>query len=405
MDRQIVCLGIPRFEVALARLDDHSLRTRPVAVASAHTSRAIIREVSPEAEDAGVIPGLPADRARRRCPSLRLVPPNPSRVARAHQALLPSITPVAPVWESYKPGHFFLDLTGTTRLFGAACDITMRLERNISHRLGLQSVAGVGTNKLVAQMASSVLTPPQLCDVRAGSEQDFLLPLPVSALPGLRGPQGATLRSTLADLNLQTIADVVDVELEALEPVFGRWGHRLYYWARGIDSSPVFPHGTSPSLTCSHLFEPDAIDQAQLIGGLSTLSDTLCRNLRRQHHVGNRLTLTVYYSDQQTVSRSCSLATPTHWEVEMFPSIRSLFRRSFQRRVRVRSLTIRSNSFRPPPEQLSLFASEDGQEPHGQPPRPHRLALTLDGIRARFGMKSIWFGRSHTTFPSDRICQ
>lgn len=395
MDRQIVCIGIPRFEVALARLNDSTLRTRPVAVASAHASRAVIREVSTEAEDAGVRPGLPADRARRRCPSLRLVPPNPSRVARAHHALLPSITPVAPLWESYKPGHFFLDLTGTTRLFGAACDTTMRLERDISHRLGLQSVAGVGTNKLVAQMATSVLTPPQLCDVRAGSEQDFLLPLPISTLPGLRGPQGSVLRNTLSDLNLQTIADIVAIELEALEPVFGRWGHRLYHWARGIDSSPVCPPGTSPSLTCSHLFEPDVIDQAQLLGGLSALIDTLCRDLRRQHHVGNRLTLAVCYSDQQTVSRSCSLATPTHWEVEMFPSIRSLFRRCFQRRVRVRSLTIRSNSFRPPPEQLSLFASEDGQEPQRQPPRPHRLALALDRLQSRFGMKVIQWGRSH----------
>ncbi len=397
MDRQIVCIGIPRFEVALARLDNPTLRTRPVAVASVHASRAIIREVSGEAEDAGVVPGLPADRARRRCPSLRLVPPNPSRIARAHHALLPSITPIAPIWESYKPGHFFLDLTGTTRLSGTACDATMRLERDISHRLGLQSVAGVGTNKLVAQMASSVLTPPQLCDVRAGSEQDFLLPLPVSSLPGLRGPQGAMLRITLADLNLQTIADLVDIEREALEPVFGRWGHRLYHWARGIDSSPVLPSGTSPSMTRSHLFEPDAIDQAQLLGGLSTLIDTLCRDLRRQQHVGNRLTLILCYSDQQTVSRSCSLATPTHWEVEMFPSIRSLFRRCFQRRVRVRSLTIRSNSFRPPPEQLSLFATEQEYGQQGQPPRPHRLALALDRLHARFGMKVIQWGRSHMT--------
>jgi DNA polymerase-4 len=395
MDRQIVCLGIPRFEVALARLDDPTLRTRPVAVTSAHTSRAIIREVSPEAEDAGVVPGLRADRARRRCPSLRFVPPNPSRVARAHHALLPSIISVAPIWESYKSGHFFLDLTGTTRLFGAACDTTMRLERDISHRLGLQSVAGVGTNKLVAQMASSVLTPPQLCDVRIGSEQDFLLPLPVSALPGLRGPQGATLRTTLADLNLQTIADLVEIELEALEPVFGLWGNRLYHWARGIDSSPVFPAGASPSLAYSHLFEPDAIDYAQLLAGLSTLIDTLCRNLRRQHHVSNRLSLTIGYSDQETITRSCSLATPTHWEVEMFPSIRSLFRRCFQRRVRVRSLGIRSNSFRPPPEQLSLFASEEGHDPQGQPPRPHRLALALDRLHTRFGMKVIQWGRSH----------
>ena len=84
MERQIVCFGIPRFAVALARLDDPTLRTRPVAVAFAHTSRAIIHEASTEAEEAGIVPGLQADQARRRCPSLRLVPPNPTRVAQAH---------------------------------------------------------------------------------------------------------------------------------------------------------------------------------------------------------------------------------------------------------------------------------------------------------------------------------
>ena len=64
MERQIVCFGIPRLAVALARLDDPTLCTRPVAVAFAHTSRAIIHEASPEAEEAGVTPGLQADQAQ-----------------------------------------------------------------------------------------------------------------------------------------------------------------------------------------------------------------------------------------------------------------------------------------------------------------------------------------------------
>ena len=394
MDRQIVCLCIPRFEVALARLDAPSLRTRPVAVASAHASRAIIREVSPEAEDAGVIPGLQVDRARRRCPSLRLVPPNPTRVAQAHHALVSFMTPIAPVWESFRPGHFYLDLTGTTRLFGTTCDTTMRLERDVTSRLGLEAVAGIGTNKLVAQMASSILTPPQLCDVRAGSEQDFLSPLSVSTLPGLRGPGGTALHTRLADLNLQTIGDVSDVSLENLETVCGRWGHRLYQWARGIDFLPVIAPEASLSLTHSYLFEPDTIDHDRLLGGLSCLLDALCHDLRRRQRLCHRLRLTLLSSDQLTVHHSSVLSTPTHWEVDMFPSAQTLFRRCFQRRVRVRSLTIRSNSFRPPPEQLSLFPSHDPEEPQALP-RPHRLALALDRLHTRFGMKVIQWGRSH----------
>jgi len=400
MERQIVCFGIPRFAVALARLDDPTLRTRPVAVAFAHTSRAIIHEASPEAAEAGVIPGLRTDQARRRCPSLQLVPPNPTRVAQAHHALLPFIQSVAPAWESFRPGHFYLDLTGTTRLFGATCDTTMRLERNVTSRLGLHAVAGIGTNKLVAQMASSILTPPQLCDVRPGSEQDFLSSLPVSTLPGLRSPEGTALRTRLADLNLQTIGDVSDVSLEALEAVCGQWGHRLYQWARGIDSLPVLAPHTSLSLTHSHLFEPDTIDDDRLIGGLSCLLDSLCHNLRRQHHLCHRLTLTLLYSDRYTVHRSSVLPAPTHWEVEMFPSAQTLFRRCFQRRVRLRSLIIRGNSLRPPPEQLSLFPAHDSEKSQAQP-RAHRLALALDRLHTQFGMKIIRWGRSHMAHLSD----
>ena len=400
MERQIVCFGIPRFAVALARLDDPTLRTRPVAVAFAHTSRAIIHEASAEAEEAGVIPGLQADQARRRCPSLRLVSPNPTRIAQAHHALMPFITLIAPIWESFRPGHFYLDLTGTTRLFGATCDTTMRLERDVTSGLGLQAVAGIGTNKLIAQMASSILTPPQLCDIRAGSEQDFLSPLPVSTLPGLRGPGGTALHTRLADLNLQTIGDVNDVSLEALEAVCGRWGHRLYQWARGIDYLPVFAPEASLSLTHSYLFEPDTIDHDRLIGGLSCLLDSLCHDLRRQRSLCHRLKLTLLYSDQLTVQRSSVLSTPTHWEVDMFPSAQTLFRRCFQRRVRIRSLIIRSNSFCPPPEQLSLFPPHDLDE-HQVQPRPHRLALALDRLHTRFGMKIIQWGRSHMATHSD----
>ena len=397
MERQIVCFGIPRLAVALARLDDPSLRTCPVAVAFAHTSRSIIHEASSEAVEAGVIPGLRTDLARRRCPSLRLVPPNPTRVAQAHYALVPFMTPIAPVWESFRPGHFYLDLTGTTRLFGTTCETTMRLERNVTSRLGLHAVAGIGTNKLVAQMASSLLTPPQLCDVRPGFEQDFLSPLPVSALPEIRDPEGAALRTCLADLNLQTIGDVSDVSLEALEAVCGRWGHRLYQWARGIDSLPVLAPQTSLSLTYSHLFEPDTIDHDQLIGGLSYLLDSLCHDLRRQHRICHRLTLTLLYSDQLTVQRSSVLSTPTQWQVDMFPSAQTLFRRCFQRRVRLRSLIIRSNSFRSPPEQLSLFPAHDSKE-HQTQPRAHRLAMALDRLHTRFGMKIIQLGRSHRAY-------
>ena len=58
MDRQIVCLAIPSFEVALARLHDPLLRTRPLAIAPLNTSRALLRDVSFEAMQDGLSVGM-----------------------------------------------------------------------------------------------------------------------------------------------------------------------------------------------------------------------------------------------------------------------------------------------------------------------------------------------------------
>ena len=54
MDRQIVCYQIPAFEIAIARLQDASLRDRPVAVVPSHTPRALIHQLSSQAKHEGL---------------------------------------------------------------------------------------------------------------------------------------------------------------------------------------------------------------------------------------------------------------------------------------------------------------------------------------------------------------
>jgi DNA polymerase-4 len=118
MDRDIVCLQIPSFEIALAQAHEASLRHRAVATALLHSPRALVREVSQEAAADGIQPGMSVELARRLCPNLRVIPPDSSKTGAAHRELQQAIAPFAPVWESICPGSLFLDLTGTKRLFG-----------------------------------------------------------------------------------------------------------------------------------------------------------------------------------------------------------------------------------------------------------------------------------------------
>jgi DNA polymerase IV len=396
MDRQIVCYQIPAFEIALARIQDASLRDRPVAIAPSYTARAPVHELSREAMQVGLCPGMPVQYARRLCPSLRVLPADPVRVRIAHQQLLEVIGRFAPVWEPLAPGHLFLDLTGTTRLWGPAVDAAARIEREVIHRYGLPGVMGIGSNKFVSRVAADAVQPPQLCDVRAGSERIFLAPLPVALLPGF-SRSSAKMLPLLEDLNLRTLGEIAEIPLPQLAVAFGRNAVLLHRWANGIDSSPVLSPVQQPAVEISCTTDPDEVDDDRLLARLYGLLEELCRTLRRQRRVCRRLALSLWHSDHVEVSRHRTLTLGTYWEVDMYPCLKGLFLACFQRRVRIRRIALRAEALAPPEEQLLLF---EGEPPDSQKQRRmQRLSLALDRLHERFGNNTICWG---STRPGEK---
>ena len=171
MDRQIACLYIPSFEIALARAQNAALRNRPVAVAPVHTSRALIREVSPEASAEGLQPGMSVELARMMCPALRIVPPDSSRVQAAHRELEQRVFSCAPAWESIRPGSLFLDFTGTTRLFGPPIDTAGRQQARLA--IGCRYAETAATSPLDSSRLGTAVSGPPADHVASRSLPQF----------------------------------------------------------------------------------------------------------------------------------------------------------------------------------------------------------------------------------------
>lgn len=392
MDRQIVCFAIPAVEVALAQLHEPRLRTRPVAIAPLKSARALIREISSEAAHAGLSVGMSVDHARRICPSLQVLPPNSVRVRTADESLLRIVARYAPVWELSQPGSFLMDVTGTGRLFGPANDIAARVQQEVLEQYRLDGVAGVGSNKLVAQTAATLIEPSELYDVRPGSEDVFMSPLPVGTLPGLQRPCMRKVVHLLDDLNLCTLGDVAASPLDALEVAFGDYAGALSRWAQGIDTVPVLPPMVQPTLDETVLFEPDEIDDPVLIGRSLDALQRLCRSLRTQRRVCGCLTLSIRYSDQIEVTKHERIQPETCWECDLSQIVVSLFHKSMRRRIRLRALTISMSGLTAYAEQRLLF--EEQTQDHRHRERAQKLAVALDTLKARFGEQAIRYGRS-----------
>ncbi|MGH7658604.1 MAG: DNA polymerase IV, partial [Gemmatimonadales bacterium] len=84
--RSILFIDPPAFCSTVEELVAPALRSRPIVIAPPGADRATVLALSPEAERAGIRRGMAARLAKKVCPDLILLPPNPRLYARASRA-------------------------------------------------------------------------------------------------------------------------------------------------------------------------------------------------------------------------------------------------------------------------------------------------------------------------------
>jgi protein ImuB len=100
----IVCVHIPRFELAVAAGGREARAAGPVALAPETGREQLIGEVSAAAEALGVKAGLRLGEALARCPELRLVAPDPAGVADEWDRLLAVLAGIGAAVEPGRAG-------------------------------------------------------------------------------------------------------------------------------------------------------------------------------------------------------------------------------------------------------------------------------------------------------------
>jgi DNA polymerase-4 len=329
---------------------------------------------------------MPVYRARRLCPDLTLLPPDPELLAKGTRSLLEVSSAYSPVTEPSAGGRLFLDLTGCRRLLGGGRDSAARLEKEIAARLRLQGAVGVAGNKLVSRIASGCLEKPGVCDVLRGAERTFIAPLPVSVLPGI----GAARESVLMrDLNLRRVEEVADLSVAQLRLAFGPFAPLLHQRSCGIDPSPVQPPRRTPEVAEEAFPEAEENDDRILLAELCRLAEGCGLRLRRLGKETGRLVLTLTYADGVIEQGTAALPSPLCHDLPLLAAVEELFHRTCKRRVRLKGMRLVCGRLASGNRQMDLF-SPDGE------PAAHQAALqeALDRLRGAYGMAAVRWGRS-----------
>ena len=390
MDRAILHLDVPAFPIAVERVVTPYLRDRPVVVAPSSSTRAPVLVSSLEARRAGVFRGMPLARAVRICRDLTVLPPNESLTRRASEAILKILSCYSPLLEPAGPGHVFLDMTGTRRLFGEAVNSADRIQREVRERLRLASTLGVASNKLVSRVAARVIRPDRLYDVFPGSEAPFLAPLEVDLLPGLDPPS----RETLSELNVERVKDLAALTVFHLRILFGRRAWRFYREARGIDESPVRPPEKAPAIREEETLAEDSNEEAVHREILDRLVVRSASRIRRMGAEARRVSVRIRYADGVESGRLEDLPRPAAADFTLGEAARHLFESARGRRIRIRHLEVVFSALRFAPRQLSLF--DPPPDPRPEARREAALTAALDRIRARYGETAVGAQRRKT---------
>ena len=398
--RRILLADADAFFVAVARFVDPegAGRARLLIVGGAPGSRGVVCSASYEARRFGVRSAMPIARALRLCPDAMCVPVPRAACSKKSREIAAVLERFAPVVQCASIDEWYLDLTGTERMYAGRTleDVALAIRAAVQTETGLSVSMGGGTSRLVAKLAvelakskpdrptSGVFVVPN------GGESEFLQRFDLADLPGV----GPKFRERLDTLGLRTVRDVLPHDIRALTRIVGeREAEWLWQRVRGIDDTSVSARDVPKRMSREETFSRDIESDDELHRELLRLVTRLASDLREQDLAARTVTVRLRDGDFRTRQASRTLPSPVIADRVILETARALLARlRRERRVRARLLGVALSSLTVPDQaaQLALFETP---APTLETARDRALAGAVDRLRAKFGDKAIVPGR------------
>jgi DNA polymerase-4 len=379
--RSILHVDMDAFYASVEQRDDPTLRGKPVVVGGG-SNRGVVAAASYEARQFGIRSAMPMREARRRCPELLQVRPRMAHYRQVSRRIFEIFRGVTPLVEGLSLDEAFLDVTGSTALFGSPVDIARAVKQEIQAATGLTASVGIAENKLVAKIASDLDKPDGLTVLFPADYEARLDPLPVAVIPGIG-------RKTLRRLSARGIATVRDLRLaedRELRPIFGRYTEKTRNRAAGIDDRPVMPSRAEKSISAEETFDSDLTSRDDMERELLRLSERTAARLRKAGLAAGTIQVKIRQADFATFTRQRRLSPPTNGTDRLHSAACGLLATWLSQNpgARLRLLGVGGSDLAPA-GQPDLF--DDVQPVAG-------VDKTVDEIRERFGETAL--GRART---------
>ncbi|XP_004753073.1 DNA repair protein REV1 isoform X1 [Mustela putorius furo] len=254
-------------------------------------SKAEIASCSYEARQVGIRNGMFFGQAKQLCPSLQAVPYDFHAYKEVARTMYETLASYTHNIEAVSCDEALVDITeilAETRLTPDEFANAVRME--IKDQTKCAASVGIGSNILLARMATRKAKPDGQYHLKPEEVDDFIRGQLVSNLPGV----GRSMESKLTSLGIKTCGDLQYMTMAKLQKEFGpKTGQMLYRFCRGLDDRPVRTEKERKSISAEINYGIRFTQPKEAEAFLLNLSEEIQRRLEAAGMKGKRLTLKV----------------------------------------------------------------------------------------------------------------
>ncbi len=341
----------------------------------------IILAKSENAKKMGVKTGMTILDAKRICPEIMLVEANHSHYISYSKMARAIYREYTDKIEPFGIDECWLDVTGSIKLFGSGKEIADTIRERVKKELGLTVSVGVSFNKVFAKLGSDLNKPDGTTVIDENNYKQVVWNLPASELLFV----GKSTAEKLKKINVVTIGDLANADVNYLEKRFGKWGVSLHDYANGKDNSPVNYDdeddeikSVGNSITSYRDLKTD--EDVKIL--FTVLAESVSSRLI-SYGLGKATTLSIYVRDEflNSSTRQGKLKTPSVLPEDFMSFAFELFKKNYDFSSGIRTIGITVSNFILDGEQIS-FDDEIYD-------KKLKLNTAISGIKDKYGNKTV----------------
>ena len=266
--------------------------------------RSIITAASIPAKKLGIKTAQPVSMALRTCPSLVIVRGDWAWYKACSEGFISICRNYSPVLQQFSIDECFIDMTFRCNA-GNAVEVANRLKEEVKAELGFTVNVGIGSNKLLAKMASDFEKPDKVHTLWENEVQEKMWPLGVRDLLWV----GKKTEERLTANGIHTIGQLAQLGMELVGQKFAL---QLHENANGRDDSPVETEmAEAKSYSAERTFSKDLTDPKDIDRALFNVACIVAHRIRRDNFRASTVSMFIKYKDFSVVQKQCRTDQPT----------------------------------------------------------------------------------------------